>query len=156
LRGRRWGFFGLAASCALLILSHLPITVAFSLVPILLAFFLIDSEKWRATFVTCGAMACGAGLVAIYLLPAMLDQSKVHLEHHLDPDFSYINWWLFSRAPLLDFKTRLLILTTSTLLFAAAMWWFSRRLPRRLSHRTETAFYGSVAVGSYVMMTQLT
>ena len=155
-RGKRWGFFGVAGSYALLILSHLPITVAFSLVPILLAFFLSDSEKWRATFITCGAMASGAGLVAIYLLPAMLDQSKVHLEHHLDPYFSYVNWWLFSRAPLLDFKTRLLILTTSTLFFAAAMWWYSRSLPQQPAYRREVAFYGAAALGSYVMMTQVT
>ena len=157
LRGKQWGFIGLVASYALLILSHLPITVAFSLVPILLSFFLSDSGKWRAAFVTGGALACGAGLVAIYLLPAMLDQSTVHVEHHLDPYFSYVNWWLFKRAPLLDFKTRLLVVTTSTLFFAAAMWWCSRRLLQvQPSRRREAAFYAGIALMSYLMMTQVT
>ncbi len=155
LRGKRWGFVGLAASYALLILSHLPITVAFSLVPLLLAFYLGGSQKWRATIITGCAMACGAGLVALYLLPAALDQKKVHLEHHLDPYFSYVHWWLFARAPLLDFKTRLLVVTTLTLLFAAAMWWCSRRLAQ-ISQRRQAAFYACLALGSYVMMTQLT
>ena len=157
LRGKQWGFVGLVASYALLILSHLPITVAFSLVPILLAFFLSDSEKWRATFITGGALASGAGLVAIYLLPAMLDQSMVHVEHHLDPYFSYVNWWLFKRAPLLDFKTRVLVLTSSTLFFAAAMWWCSRRLlQEQPSRRREAAFHAGIALMSYLMMTQVT
>lgn len=155
LRGSRWGFVGLTLSYALLILSHLPITVAFSLVPILLAFFMSDSGRWRAAFITAGALACGAGLVAIYLLPAMLDRSKVHLEHHLDPYFSYVNWWLFSRARLLDFKTRLLFLTTSTLFFASAMWWCAQRF-LQASQRKQVAFYGGIALMSYLMMTQLT
>ena len=155
LRGSRWGFVALTASYALLILSHLPITVAFSLVPILLAFFMSDSGRWRAAFITVGALACGAGLAAIYMLPALFDQKKVHLEHHLDPYFSYVNWWLFSRAPLFDFKTRILVLTTLTLFFAAAMWSSARHV-LSASRRKQAAFYGSVALMSYLMMTQLT
>ncbi|MGA8504161.1 MAG: hypothetical protein WB762_00995, partial [Candidatus Sulfotelmatobacter sp.] len=157
LRGKRWGFVGLAASYALLIESHLPITVAFSLVPLALAYFLSESGCWRTVLITGGVLACGAGLAAIYLIPAMLDQSTVHVEHHLDPSFSYFNWWLFQRAPLFDYKNRLLFLTTSTLLFATAMWWFSHRfIPEQHSRRRERFFYAGVALVAFLMMTQLT
>ena len=157
LRGKQWGFVGLAASYALLIQSHLPITVAFSLVPLAQAYFLSESGRWRAALITGGALASGAGLAAIYLIPAMLDQSTVHVEHHLDPSFSYFNWWLFQRAPLFDYKNRLLFLTTSTLLFATAMWWCSGRfLPGHHSRRRERFFYAGVGLVAYLMMTQVT
>jgi hypothetical protein len=157
LSGKQWGFVGLAVSYALLLLTHLPITVTFSLVPLPQAFVLSESGRWRATFITGAAMACGAGLAAIYLLPAILDRSTVALEHHLDPWFNYFNWWLFKRAPLLDFKTHLLVLTTSTLLFAAAMWWCAYRLLREQASRwRESLFYAGIGLMSYLMMTQVT
>ena len=147
-----------AAGYALLIESHLPITVAFSLVPLAQAYSLSESgRRWRTVLITGGALACGVGLAAIYLIPAMLDQSTVHVEHHLDPSFSYFNWWLFQRAPLFDYKNRLLFLTTSTLLFATAMWWFSHRfIPEQHSRRWERFFYAGVALVAFLMMTQLT
>jgi hypothetical protein len=157
LRGKQWGFVGLVASYALLIQSHLPITVAFSLVPLAQAYFLSESGRWRAALITAGALASGVGLAAIYLLPAILDRSTVHVEHHFDPMFSYFNWWLFQRAPLFDYKNRLLVLTTSTLLFATAMWWCSRRfLPGEHPRRRERFFYAGVGLMAYLMMTQVT
>jgi hypothetical protein len=157
LRGKQWGFVGLAASYALLIQSHLPITVAFSLVPLAQAFFLSESGRWRAILITGGALASGAGLAAIYVIPAWLDQSTVHVEHQLDPWFKYFNWWLIQRAPLFDYKNRMLFLTTSTLLFATAMWWCSRRFPPGQHSRSkERFFYASVGLGACLMMTQVT
>jgi len=157
LCGKQWGFVGLAASYALLIQTHLPITVAFSLVPLAQAYFLSESGRWRAALITGGALASGAGLAAIYLIPAMLDQSTVHVERHLDPSFSYFNWWLFQRAPFFDYKNRMLFLTTSTLLFATAMWWCSGRfLPGHDSRHRKRFFYAGVGLVAYFMMTQVT
>ena len=157
LRGSKWGFVGLVVTYAMLLHSHLGITLAFSLVPLAQAYFLSESRRWRAVLIAATGMALGTGLAAIYVLPAMLDQSNVHVEHHLDPWFAYYNWWLFMRAPLFDFKNRVLVVTTSTLAFAAVMWWCSRRLPSAEDPRRRAGvFYAVVGLASYLMMTQVT
>ena len=158
VRGNRWGFVALAASYALLIQSHLPIAVTFSLVPLLLAYFLSERLRWRAVLITAAGMVFGAALAAIYLIPAVVDKPTVHMGDVLaDQWFNYVNWWLFKRARLLDYSTRLLVLTTTTLLFAILMWWSSRdSLRGQHRRRVEHFFYAGVALVAYLMMTQAT
>lgn len=157
VHGKRWGFVGVAASYALLVQSHLPIALTFSLVPLVQAYFLSESGRWRALLVTAGAMAFGGALAAVYLIPAVVDKTTVHMGDAVaDSWFNYSNWWLFERAPLLDYRTRLLVLTTSTLLFGAIMWRSSGRFLAQGRRRVHCAFYAAVGLGAYVMMTQVT
>jgi 6-pyruvoyl-tetrahydropterin synthase related domain len=156
VHGKRWGFVGVAASYALLVQSHLPIALTFSLVPLLQAYFLSESGRWRALLVTTGAMAFGGALAAVYLIPAVVDKKTVHMgDAAADPSFNYSNSWLFERAPLFDFRTRLLVLTTSTLLFAAIMWWSSSRFLTQRRRRVDYVFYAAIGLGAYLMMTQI-
>ncbi len=96
-RGSRWAFAGLAVSYALLIGTHLPTTLIFSLVPISYAWFVSDKGRRSRTIVLLAAsMSLGVGLAAIYLYPAMTMQDAVFVDRMILGHFSYSNWLFVS------------------------------------------------------------
>lgn len=75
---RRTAFIGLALSYAALILTHLPSTLIFSVIPPIYAGCVAErSERKRALLFTIGGMLLGISLAAIYLLPALTTQANI-------------------------------------------------------------------------------
>ena len=154
IRGERWAFLALTASYALLIFTHLLITLIFSPIPVVAALVLSErGSKIRTAMLTAGALALGMGLAAVFILPAMLDQPKSYITSELAGD--YRNWWLFQRTPLLDFRTRILIITLSCVAFTLALFWIYWRSRPPAPVFRKAVFYFGVALASLYFMTQL-
>lgn len=95
---QRGGMTGLAFSYALLIATHLPTTLVFSVLPLLYAFFqAIKSHRWLNFLKTVVAMAWGIGIAAAYLLPAMTMQEHVSMSALTEGShFHYSSHFLFT------------------------------------------------------------
>jgi uncharacterized membrane protein len=111
---------GLAFSYGALIMTHLPTTLIFSLVPIFYALML----AWRAAaakiFVrTIMGMTLGIGLASIYLIPAMTMQEHASMEELTSLSYYYKGFFFTeSNLPVWslgsDFKTKLFWLVMAT------------------------------------------
>ena len=157
IQGSKWGFPGLIASYALLVLNHLPTTLCFSLVPLFAALFLSEAgQRIRTAVKTAMAMAIGIGIAACYLFPSMLDQNNINMADWVGGWFDYHRWWLFGIHPLLDARTRLMLLTVATLGFAATMFWVCWQSRPVGIIRRQVLFQGGVALAAFLMTTQLT
>jgi hypothetical protein len=135
-RGERWAFRGLAVSYALLVFSHLAVTLIFS--PVVL----IWAIRNRALLRVAAALAIGAGLASIYLLPAMLTQSNVRMDLSSTGFYDYHHWWII-QPPFTPFKTGVLAAALATAAYAAALYRSSR-------------FYFALAAAALAFMTPLT
>jgi hypothetical protein len=80
LTGSTNAFIGVAVSYALLIMTHPPTTLTFSLMPLTSVILERRQVRARSLARVVGAMACGIGLSSIYLLPALLTQDSVSME----------------------------------------------------------------------------
>jgi hypothetical protein len=70
----------LSASYALLVLTHLPTTLIFSAVPIAYVLFTAErGRRMRPLLTTLGAMTLGAGMAAVYLVPALMMRAYVSM-----------------------------------------------------------------------------
>lgn len=109
------GLIGVAFSYSLLIMTHLPTTLIFSMVPVFYS-FLFESGKKRniQIILTVLGMAIGAGIADIYLLPALSARNYISMEpNSLSPLF-YAKNFLFpsligENSPYLSYLTILLI-----------------------------------------------
>lgn len=96
LERRRGAGFGLAVSYALLIMTHLPTTLLFSLIPPLYALCLAKTEcRVRVSATVVGAMLLGLGMSSVYLVPALLLQPYVQLKAMESGQFYFGNNFLF-------------------------------------------------------------
>jgi len=96
-RGSRMAVVGLAISYALLVGTHLPTTLIFSLVPIAYGWFVAEKgRRLRSLLFVVLAMVLGVGLSAIYLYPAMTMQDSVFVREMSLGHFSYSNWLMLS------------------------------------------------------------
>lgn len=78
--GQRRGLLLLAASYGLLVATHLPTTLLFSLLPPAYAWFTSEKPaRWRRLCWTGLGMAWGVGLAAAYVVPAMTMQGHVSM-----------------------------------------------------------------------------
>ena len=81
-RGHRNAFIGLTIAYSLLVLTHLPITLVFSMVPGVYALWVADRDyAVKAGMQTGAALALGIGLSATYLIPAMTTQDSIDVEN---------------------------------------------------------------------------
>jgi hypothetical protein len=154
---RRLAFPALSCSYALLICSHLGVTMCFSAVPIAAALLLSEPGRRVRTMLTViAAMALGGGLAAVFAVPAMLSGGTIHMELVVGDDFAdYRKWFLFQRPPSpLDFKARILILTLTMVVAAAVLLWLCLRSRPRLRERAQAVFYFGVGMVSFFFMTQ--
>jgi hypothetical protein len=89
---------GLIFSYALLIMTHLPTTLIFSPIIIGYAFFTAGiHRKVKVIGLTSAALGLGAGLSAIYLLPALTTQHFVSMHKLQVGYYFYENWFLFTQ-----------------------------------------------------------
>ncbi len=83
-----------AATYALMCLAHAPTLVLFS--PFLLAYVLWRAwRKWWLAGEVLASISLGAGVAAIFLLPALTEQSNIAKEMLQGDFFDYRNWFLF-------------------------------------------------------------
>lgn len=155
-RRTKGAFLGIAVAYALLVMTHLPTVVCFS--PVALASGLLFAEPKRkllTTLTTLSSMATGAGLAAVYLMPAVLDTWKVNIRPAVSSFFDYRRNWLFhGRLWPPDFLSRILFLNVTTLLYIGILFWLCLRLSGACQRRVAT-FYFWVAIFAFFFMTQL-
>lgn len=155
-KGDKLAVAGLAISYALLVMTHLPTTLIFSILPICYAIFLSDTgRKLKTAGITSGAMALGAGLSAIYLWPAMTMQQFVFLDRMTTGYFSYKNWLFFSNLSLWwDEKLPVLLLLIDLTVITCCAFIITRSNPDKLTRRLN-AFWFIAAMASVLMMTDV-
>lgn len=85
-----------ALSSALLLLSHAPTSVTFFPLPVLYSLYVAHEARTVQPVLLCAASGClGAGLAAVYLLPALTHGSFVQQQHLFADVFDYRNSFLF-------------------------------------------------------------
>ena len=154
--GRKLAGVGLAVSYALLIMTHLPTTLIFSVVPVGYAWFTANKEsRMKAAAIVSAALLMGIGLSAVYLLPALLTQQNVFIDRMMTGYFNYHNWFLFSKWSIWkEDKLIYLLLAVDMIGIAGCSFFISEtRLSDR--HRTLSRFWFAVAAASVFMMTEL-
>jgi len=134
-RGERWAFQGLAVSFALLLLSHLPVTLIFA--PVVLLWAIRDRGLLRVS----AALALGAGLAAVYVAPAMLTQSNIRMGDFSAGFYDYRASWIF-KPPFNAFRIAVWAVSIGTAAYAATLFRFSR-------------FYFALGVAALFFMTPL-
>jgi len=147
---------GLAVGWALLIMTHLPTTLTFCVLPFCyVMFFTLRAERLKVLGLSLGALMLGIGLSAIYLVPALTTQQFVLLDRISTGYFSYENWFFFARFSLWEpDKIALALLASNMLGVASCAFLISRSgLDARL--KKMNVFWYCIVVGSIFMMTQL-
>ncbi len=92
---RKNAFLGFAVCYALLVMTHLPITLIFSPLPLSYALFLSKKQsRIKNLFFVAGAMLLGTGLSAVYLLPALTMQEATHVGEIATGFMYYEKWFL--------------------------------------------------------------
>ncbi len=110
------GAAGVAVSYALLIMTHLPTTVLFSIVPLLYGLAMAsDGKRLRTALVICGGLILGLGLTAIYLVPALTTQGFVHIERMRVGHLHYTENFLFGTLVWSSLIGRLSVAMTAML-----------------------------------------
>jgi len=153
----RWAFPGLAVAYALLAMTHLPTVVIFSPVIVAAGLFLAERKQAISTGLrTIGAMVLGAGLAAIYLIPAMFDQWKINIGYVVSSIFNFRYQWFF--RPIgwgLDFPERMTLMNVTMFAFIGVLLWLCLRYGTDRAVRRVAIFYGGVTVFAFVFMSQL-
>ena len=144
---------GLAVGYALLIMTHLPTTLIFSIVPICYAVVLKSDERLKTLSKVIVSMAFGIGLSAIYLYPAMTMQQYVFVEKMSTGYFSYENWLFFANSAfMINDKLVIVFLILDLIGIAGCAFVISRA---DLKLKKARIFWLIVAVISVLMMTQI-
>src|SRR6185312_77191 len=147
---------GMAISYALCIYSHATVAACSAALPF--AYVVIFSQKshrWRAVFSTVLGLGLGVGLASMFLMPAVLDQSKTWVSLQTEGWGDYRNWWLFQIRDkitetgtqgtgipwYLSYKMRILVITLWTVAFSGASYWLVRRGSKSEQARRLAAFY---------------
>jgi hypothetical protein len=156
-RRSKWGVPGLAASYALLAMTHLPTVLIFSPVVLAGALWLAQPKRALATGLRAiGGMALGAGLAAIYLIPAMFDQWKINIGHLVSADYDFRDDWFFRPFDWgLDFPAQLAILNLTMFAFIGVLLWVCLRGDTNSYRRRVAIFYAGVTFYAFVFMSQL-
>lgn len=153
---RKGAALGLSVCYALLIMTHLPTTLLFSLIPPLYALFLAErEERVHACMVVTGAMLLGVGLSAVFLLPALLLLPDMQLSAIESGRFYFGSHFLFygPRAfPGLDGVLKFLgvIYAGNTVVILGAYGMGKKLLP--LSDKRIANFWAIIGVAAFFMM----
>jgi len=156
-RRSKWGFPVLAVTYALLVMTHLPTVLCFSPVVLGAGFFLAQRERRIvAGLQTIGAMALGAGLASVYLVPAMFDEWKVNIGHLVSPDYDFRDQWFFRPIEWgLDWPEMLAIMNLTMFAAIGLLLWLYLRECKDREQRRIAIFYAWMTVFAFVFMSQL-
>lgn len=159
VNGYKTAVVGLAISYALLVATHLPTTLIFSVVPVLYAFFMADGhQRVKVLCITLGGMMLGVGIAAIYLLPAMLTQEFISMQVMRTGWYDYENHFLFTslhKWKESEARTTLLSLITLTIVGLAGCAFVLTRYNSSAIVKRQGWFWLAVAAASVFMMTPL-
>lgn len=149
----RFGVAALALSYAALCMTHLPSVLIFSLIPPLAALFTTATgRRQRAALLTLAGMSLGAGLAAVYLIPAMWTQSHVSL-----PDMQaslYGERWLrFPKFSLSDIEAQLSWAALTTFALLTCAFTLARGDTDGDARRREKTFWFVAACACVLLMT---
>jgi hypothetical protein len=99
--GVPWGAcVGIATTYGLLVATHLPTTLIFSVVPLgYVTWLAAPRDRLRSVLVVGAAMATGVGLAAGFVFPAVLDQKYVSMAAMHVGKFDYRASFFFPGAP---------------------------------------------------------
>jgi hypothetical protein len=154
--GRRFALVGLAISWALLMMTHLPTTLIFSAFPFCYAVWLArGNQKLKMIGLTFVAAILGAGLSAIFLLPAMTTQQFVLLGKNSTGYFSYENWLFFAKFSLWRVDKITLALLVADMFLIATCAFLIIRSSRTPQHKGLHGFWYAVATAIVLMMTEI-
>jgi uncharacterized metal-binding protein len=154
--GHKLAFVGVAVSYALLIMTHLPTTLIFSVVLFGYAICLAPKKRKLKTLITVSEAAIlGVGLAAIYLLPAMTTQQFVLLGKISTGYFSYSNWLFFAKLSLWKEDKLTMALLVADMFLIATCAFLIIRSTREPQHKKMRGFWYAVAITSVLMMTEL-
>ncbi len=155
--GNRWAPSGLSVSYALLIMTHLPTTLTFSLLPLGYVWWKAHLGRPLITLAkTAAAMSLGIGLASIYLVPAMTMQNYVKMEalsRGLYYTNSFLTFWPNGDTFRLvaDFNAQVLWSVLATLGMGACAFVLVR-LGSDVMAKRESCFWGIVATLCFLMM----
>lgn len=154
INNRPLALVGLALSYAMLIMTHLPVTLGFSIVPVAYGIFKAEAGGRRTAFLKIvAAMALGVGLSAIFLLPAMMTQDYVQLQSMTTGFNYYGNWFLFAGLKLWgDYPSKLSVMVLIVLMLAACALILTRQAHIK---KREQLFWVAIVALSLLMMTPL-
>ena len=156
VQGHRLAVAGCALAYALLIMTHLPITLIFSPIPICYAFCMAGpGQKIKVAGRTIGAMILGTGISFVYFWPALTTQHFVFLERMSTGYFSYKNWLFFTNLSLWPAEKLLVLLVTVDLAGIACCTFLITRASANRETARLNAFWCAVASVGILMMTQL-
>jgi hypothetical protein len=151
-----YSVIGLMLIYSLLIMTHLPTTLIFSLIPPAYAFFMAEKDqKMASLFRVAVGMTLGIGLAAVYLFPAMLLQKYISIETMRKDYFYWENWFLFSELNPLKTYTGKLTIITSTIIAVAVAAFLLSRSHKNSRVRSLSVFWIGVASFSVFMTTPL-
>jgi hypothetical protein len=150
---------GLAMSYACLVMTHLPTTLMFSLIPLAYSIWLSPRGTWLANVVHIGlGMALGVGLAAVYLLPAMLEQDAVSL-HHMRSGHGYFENGFFFPHPSWnnlrlardDFEHELFWTVANVVGVAFGAWLIARRNVDEIPSRQTRFWFVTTLLATFMM-----
>lgn len=154
--GKTLALVGMAVGWALLMMTHLPTTLIFSVVPFCYAAVLAPAKQKLKMFgLTFVAAILGAGLSAIYLVPAMTTQQFVLIERMTTGYFSYANWLFFAKFSLWKADKITMLLLVADMILIATCAYVIARSRSNAQARKMSRFWFIVAILSMLMMTQL-
>jgi hypothetical protein len=154
-KGHRFATLGMAVSYALLIMTHLPTTLMFSIIPVVYSSYVVDgAQRRRALRATIGAMILGIALSAIYLLPAMGTQDYVYIGREGIKTLYTKNFLFAGNISTRRFTVELTLVVLSMMILASCAVIISgSSLERRL--KKERTFWITVGIATILMMTPL-
>ncbi|MEP7341196.1 MAG: 6-pyruvoyl-tetrahydropterin synthase-related protein [Acidobacteriota bacterium] len=149
----RLALIGLAASYGLLIISHLPTALIFTPLPLACAWFTAEpaGRKQRVVLVL-SSLGLGAGLSAIYLLPAVAMRKFVSIQEMQKGVTNYENWFLFSGFSPRELNAQITLITLVTLALAVCFFAVAVRTQDK-RFRRESSFWLWVSLLAFLMMT---
>ena len=156
MQRRSMATFWLVACYALLIMTHLPTSLLFS--PVLLILVIWSSDrgvKFQSFLRVSAGLLLGVGLSAIYLLPAMVEQDFVHLDVTNSQHFVFQNSYLIFQQSLFDgskdFSLGMARNFSMAVMVTLVAWLLSRKLVSGYRHKI-IQFWFILALLSFLMM----
>lgn len=151
VNGHRLASVGLALAYAALLLTHLPSAMIFSPVPLAYAaWFGGRRQRARSVAMVASAMALGAGLSAVYVIPALASRDHVSFLAMREGYFSHVYNFLYYGP---RFNEDFTILVSNQGWFAATMLAISgAAFALGRIDRKQLRFWTAIAVLAFAMM----
>jgi hypothetical protein len=151
--GHQFAILGMAISYALLIMTHLPTTLIFSIIPIAYSFTSSEKKK-KVVLTTLISMILGVLLSAIYLLPALSTQAYVNLDQPETWSLYMHNYLFIQLFPENIFRRELTFIVMGMIMFVSCAV-FIHLSGSSVKPKKEFFFWVGTGIISVFMMTPI-